>query len=491
MFLRLLAVVYFIAFVSLWTQIDGLIGTNGIMPAAPMMASYQQAVEQQHIGLDRYRLVPTLCWWRADDFSLNAQCVAGAALSLLVIFGIAPALCLFLMWAIYLSLSTVGGIFLGYQWDALLLEVGLLAIFFAPLRLWPRRNTATRLSTTMLWLLRWLMFRLMFASGCVKLLSGDATWHNLTALNYHYETQPLPTWIGWWAHQLPHSIQTASTAVMFFIELVLPLFILLPRRLRLLSVWPFVALQVCIALTGNYCFFNFLTAILCVPLLDDRALLKLLPRTLHERWQRSEAPPRTDWFARLHRMTIGIVAVVVLLTTSLLTLAMFRVPLGWAQPVAALYGWISPLRSINSYGLFAVMTTSRPEIIVEGSADGKTWLAYEFKYKAGDLNRRPRFVAPHQPRLDWQMWFASLGDVRGNPWFINFVGRLLQGSPEVLALMAHNPFPAAPPKYIRAVTYDYHFTDPATRRATGAWWRREFKGEYCPPLSLENFAPRL
>jgi hypothetical protein len=151
-----------------------------------------------------------------------------------------------------------------------------------------------------------------------------------------------------------------------------------------------------------------------------------------------------------------------------------------------LYQWVAPFRSINGYGLFAVMTTSRPEIIVEGSYDKQTWRAYEFRHKPGDLRRRPTFVAPHQPRLDWQMWFAALGDVRGNPWFVNFCFRLLQGTPQVLALMENNPFPDRPPKFIRASTYDYHFTTPDERRNEGTWWRREYKGEYCPPVSLNG-----
>jgi hypothetical protein len=166
---------------------------------------------------------------------------------------------------------------------------------------------------------------------------------------------------------------------------------------------------------------------------------------------------------------------------------MFRLP-DWTRPrpVLALYEWISPLRSINSYGLFAIMTTNRMEIVIEGSNDGKAWLPYEFKYKPGDVQRRPCFVAPHQPRLDWQMWFAALGTYRENPWLIHFCVRLLHGSPDVLALLQHNPFPAAPPRYVRAVAYDYHFTNFAERRRTSAWWKREAKGLYLPAISVQG-----
>jgi hypothetical protein len=159
----------------------------------------------------------------------------------------------------------------------------------------------------------------------------------------------------------------------------------------------------------------------------------------------------------------------------------------WPRQVLAVYAWLEPFRSSNTYGLFAVMTQKRPEIIVEGSDDGRTWRPYEFKYKPGDLNRRPAFVAPYQPRLDWQMWFAALSVWQRNPWFLRFEMRLLQNSAPVVALLEHNPFPEKPPKYIRAMTYDYQFTDIATRRKTGNWWRRELIGPYMEPLTLEDF----
>jgi hypothetical protein len=155
------------------------------------------------------------------------------------------------------------------------------------------------------------------------------------------------------------------------------------------------------------------------------------------------------------------------------------------RPALALVQWIEPLRSVNRYGLFAVMTTRRPEIVVEGSDDGRTWRPYEFRWKPGDLRLRPRFVAPHQPRLDWQMWFAALDTCEENPWLVNFLARLLQGEPAVLHLIRSNPFPAGPPRFVRALLYDYHFADRETRRRTGAWWRRELLGPYCPVVSRQ------
>ena len=294
LFLRLLGVVYLVAFLSLNAQVLGLIGSNGIVPARQVMRSVEQDTTAP--GFDQFRQMPTLCWLSAEDDYLRAQCVAGIALSVLLILNIAPAICLALLWLLYLSLATVSTVFLGYQWDNLLLEVGLLAIFFAPLRLWPNLAREAPPPRIVLWLLRWLLFRLMFASGAVKLLSGDATWHDLTALTLHYETQPLPTALGWFAHQLPLWFQKASCVAMFGIELVLPFFIFLPRRPRFIAFWACTLLMLVISLTGNYTFFNLLAFALCVTLLDDFALVRFAP----EKWEgRVAAGARPPWLKRL------------------------------------------------------------------------------------------------------------------------------------------------------------------------------------------------
>jgi predicted DCC family thiol-disulfide oxidoreductase YuxK/uncharacterized membrane protein YphA (DoxX/SURF4 family) len=472
-FLRGLALIYLIAFASLLGQIQGLAGSHGIVPAQSIMDALKVDATDHHIGLERFHAVPTLGWWSASDRALNWQCGAGVCLSLLLLFGIAPAPVLFLLWCIYLSMTTICAPFLDFQWDILLLETGFLAIFFAPLQWVERPSRQSAPSSIPLWLLRWLVFRLMLESGCVKLMSGDISWWNLTALRVHYETQPLPTWIGWYAHQLPGGAQAACTFLLLFIELVFPALIFAGRRARLTAAGFFVLLQVLIMLTGNYTFFNWLTILLCLPLLDDDAL-KSRPRP-------SAALSRC---ARWPRLILLPMAFVIALVTAMGLLETLHVAQRWPAPARALYAWLEPLHSFNSYGLFAVMTQTRPEIIVEGSNDGQDWLPYEFKYKPGDVKNKPRFVAPFQPRLDWQMWFAALGGPRENPWFLNFEGRLLENSPEVLALLGSNPFPKAPPKYIRALLYEYHFTDMATRRATGQWWRREYKGIYVPPIGL-------
>ena len=469
LFLRGLGCIYLIAFLSLWVQIHGLVGSNGILPAG----QYLEAVRQQ-IGTEGYYLVPTLFWLNPSDAFLHFLCAGGVLLSLVLIAGFVPSFALVGLWAFYLSLVTVGQVFLSFQWDVLLLEAGFLAIFFAPLRLRETFTRASQSSTVFLWLLRWLLFRLMFASGFVKLAS-DEVWRNLTALNFHYETQPLPTWFGWYAHQFPEWFHKASVLGMFAAELVVPFLIFAPRHLRTVGCIGLIALQILIILTGNYCFFNLLTIVLCLLLIDDvmwkAFLLKRFMPTIHT----IEKPPR-----QYRHISIAVAAVLLFLLSSIrFGGQLFR------EAQLPDVAWIAPFRSVNTYGLFADMTESRPEIIVEGSNDRITWKTYQFRWKPGDLTVPPKWVAPHQPRLDWQMWFAALqGSYRNTPWFLNFMGALLQGKSEVLQLLAENPFPDAPPRYVRATLYDYRFTDLTTKRSKDTWWSREWKRIYCPAISL-------
>jgi lipase maturation factor len=471
-FLRLLGLVYLIAFWSFWSQIDGLIGHDGIVPVAPWLDELRN-----RFGAEAYRIFPTVCWLNAGDPFLHWMCAAGVGLSLLLILQIAPVVCLLLLWILYLSLSVAGQVFMNFQWDYLLLEVGFLSIFLAPFRLLPSRRFQSPISPWAHFLLLWLLFRLMFMSGVVKLTSGDASWWNLTALKYHYETQPLPTPLSWWANQFPPWFQAFSAAAMFAIELGSPFLLFAPRRLRLIGAFSLMTFQVFIALTGNYCFFNLLTAALCLLAVDDTVWPRLGRKVRHVPELRGRAWP--SW------ILAPVVVVVLAFSGPLLWNALFP-EAEWPAVLSIPYGYLERFRSLNGYGLFRVMTKTRPEIIVEGSQDGQVWQPYEFKYKAGDPQRAPSVVAPHQPRLDWQMWFAALDDIREEPWFMNFLGRLLQGSPSVLRLMKANPFPDAPPRYVRARLFEYHFTNELEKRQTGAWWKREEQGLYCPPVSLRG-----
>jgi predicted DCC family thiol-disulfide oxidoreductase YuxK len=474
-FLRLLGAIYAIAFLSCWVQLDGLLGPRGILPADDFLDAVRT-----HFGGERWWRVPTLAWLGGGGVFLHVLCGAGLAAATALVAGAAPRLALALAWVCYLSLVSVGQVFFQFQWDVLLLEAGFAALFLAPGGWWrPRATDPSRIG---LWLLKWLLFRLMFLSGAVKLTSGDPTWRSLSALRYHFETQPLPTGLGWWAHQCPAWAHRAAEVAMFAIELGLPFLIVAPRRLRLFAAGGLMLLQVLIALTGNYNFFNLLTLALCVLLLDDR----VWPAGLR-RWLGAErvagAADRRGWTRRW--LATPAAAAIALLGAIQLPWG-----LGWrgeAAPVQAVLEGIGAFHLANNYGLFRVMTTERPEIIVQGSADGRTWETYTFKWKPGPLDRRPGWVAPHQPRLDWQMWFAALGDVRHNPWFVAFALRLLEGEPAVLALLADNPFPDRPPRFVRAVRYDYRFTTPERRREHGRWWRATPEGFYLPPVSLSDF----
>ena len=419
LFLRLLAVVFLIAFVSYWVQLDGLIGSQGILPAADLMRSVRG------LGASGVWRVPTLCWLGASDGFLHGLAGAGTLLSLLLLAGIAEGPVLALLWAIYLSLVVVGQVFFSFQWDILLLETALTSMFVAAWTLRPR--LMPKVPRAGLWLVRALLFKLMFLSGITKLICLDPTWWSLTALDHHYVTQPLPTWTSYYAHHLPHGFQRASVAVMFAIELGVPFLVVGPRRLRIAGALALLGLQGLIAGTGNYGFFNLLTAVLCVTWLDDAFLLRLVPG----RWRgrissrlSADTPvaiePQRTGARRFARLAYGLAVAFMAYASSLAFVEeMVRTrPPGRIGGVAGtlldggaayvgagsrLLSIVGPFRSISGYGLFRSMTTSRPEIAIETSDDALSWHEVAFPYKAGDVNRRPRFVAPHQPRLDWQM----------------------------------------------------------------------------------------
>lgn len=498
LFLRSLGVVYLVAFVSLWCQVDGLIGSGGIAPAAEYLDRVGQTLAASERGNEAFWLLPTICWINADDVMLHAMCAVGVVLSVLLIIGFAPICVLMLLWIDYLSLVLVGQDFFSFQWDILLLETGFMAMFVAPAHMWPRLSGARLPSPAGLLLLRFLLFKLMFLSGITKLLSGDMTWWRLTALEVHYFTQPLPTSLAWHAHHLPAWIGGFSVAVMYIIEIIVPFFIFGSRGPRHLACAALVLLQVLIAATGNYGFFNLLAVMLCVPLLDDRLLRRLvLKRRIHDR-DVACAPAIVSWRYRAGWSAAGLI---LLVSTLVFVREMVQTHqregpprkgnvLDWhgrsLQPIAQKYllDHIDQFRTINGYGLFRTMTVRRPEIVIEGSGDGVTWKPYEFRWKPGDLNRAPPWNAPHQPRLDWQMWFAALNP-RGNlHWLARLSQRLLEGSPEVLALLGDNPFPDRPPRYIRFVGYDYQFTDRQTGQQAGEWWARSEPRLLTPAMSL-------
>ncbi len=466
LFLHLLGLIYLSAFASFAVQAQGLIGSHGILPVAELADA-----TASRLGQARFFLMPMVFWLNAGDFAIAAVCWVGVALSLLLVCNVLPRVSLFLLYVLYLSLFYAGEAFTGFQWDTFLLETGFAALLL---------SFAT---TTGIWLLRWLMFRFMFMSGVVKLASGDPNWWNLSALSYHFLTQPLPTPLAWHAAQLPSGLLKFAVAATFVVELVLPFLIFCPRRLRHIAAFGFLLLESCILVTGNYNWFNLQTMSLCLPLFDDAAIQKALPRRLvrllgvHADY---EMPPRPA------TILVGALALLIVLCSLVEMDARF----GGTPPAMAetLDRMIRPLHVTSPYGLFAVMTTTRHEIVIEGSDDGVQWREYEFRYKPGDVARAPRWNIPHQPRLDWQMWFAALDDPRRLYWFSRFLERLLQNEPAVTALLERNPFPEKPPLYVRALFYDYTYAN-SEEKAAGLWWRRRLLATYFPAVRLKSNDP--
>jgi hypothetical protein len=460
-FLRLFGLIYLSAFVSFGVQALGLIGSHGILPIAELVKLIGSSA-----GVERFFVMPMLFWINASDLAIRLVCWAGAGFSLLLIFNVLPRLSLLALYVLYLSLLYGGQTFMSFQWDTFLLEAGFLSLLLSFAR------------APGIWLLRWLLFRFMFMSGLVKLLSGDPHWWNLSALSYHFFTQPLPTPLAWYAGHLPPSVLKFATAGVFFVELLLPFLIFCPRRLRFLAAFGILLLQSCILITGNYNWFNLQAMLLCLLLFDDAALQKCLPQRLVRALS-----------LRVRQRSSKAVSVVVGawgLVLVFLSLVQMDVRFGGRPPAAvrAMDQWFEPMRMTSGYGLFAVMTTERNEIIIEGSDDGSEWREYEFRYKPGDVARRPPWNIPHQPRLDWQMWFAALDDPRRVNWFPHFLERLLENEPTVTALLQKNPFADKAPQYIRAQFYDYTFSGGKEMR-NGFWWQRRSVGLYFPVVRLK------
>lgn len=473
LFLRALGGIYLIAFTSFGVQARGLIGSNGISPARAYLDLIGKALGRR--GFIHY---PTLAWLNRGDTFLVGICAAGSILSAALVLGADLPLLLLVLWLLYLSCVTVGQEFLSFQWDVLLLETGFLAIFLAPPILVPQAVEPLP-SPLVIFLYRFLAFRLMFMSGVLKIAGGDLTWRNLTALAYHYETQPLPAPPAFYFFRAPLAFQKFSTLFTLIVETIIPFGFFAPMEIRVLCAGLIVLLQLIIMLTGNYAFFNLLSIALAIPLLDDTLIrglfstgaLRLVPEAAGVGW--------SNWIVIPLAVVLAAAGVLFILAR----LGQVDRVIKAVQPVLQ---YVIAFRLVNPYGLFVAMTTERPEIIVEGSEDGKNWSAYEFKYKVGNPRKPLRWIAPHQPRLDWQMWFAALGGYAENAWFLHFIERLLEGSRDVIALLEKDPFDGRPPRYIRAQRYDYHFSTPQEKAKSGAWWARRLIGSYLPVVSFED-----
>jgi lipase maturation factor 1 len=480
-FLRAMGAIYFSAFLALAFQIRGMIGAQGILPAS----EYLEKVRT--LGALRLWYAPTVLWWGSGNHALMALAWVGLVASLLVVANVAPRISLAICFVCFMSFIAVSQDFGQYQSDGMLLEAGFLSLFVAPGGLWPgwgRKSLAIRAAW---FLLLWEWFRIYFESGAVKLLSGDPTWRNLTAMYEYYQNGPLPTWIGWYLQHLPWWFQKATAGATLGMELVLVWMAFLPRRWRIACFCIVTGWQAVVIATANYAFLNYLVLVLAVLLLHDETLRRFVPA----RWRNGIEAEDESAAANSQPMKPlkGLSGVSVAITAVMLTWIAYAttVEMVWmcwreaplpSSPVAAL----EPLRIANQYGLFAVMTPHRYEIEFQGSNDGKTWTPYMFRFKPQDVSERPGIYAPYQPRFDWNLWFASLTTWQSAMIVPLTEERLLEGDQDVLYLFRGNAFPAAPPKFVRAVLWQYWFSTPEEKRIQGVWWTRKLLGTYAPTI---------
>lgn len=456
LFLRLLALIYLIAFFSLYGQISGLVGPDGILPFDRLL---QRAYQLD--GWLAWLKLPTLFWFNASNLALQCAALAGCGFSILLLLGRLQRLAAIALFVLYLSLYHAGQLFLSFQWDSLLLEAGFLAIFLV--------SGPTLLLVLMY---EWLLFRFRLMSGLAKLMSGDPSWANFTALQHYFETQPLPHIGAWYAQHLPTWLQQFGVGFTFFTELLVPFLIFLPRPYRITAALLTIFMQLLIIATSNHAYVNLLVIALCVMLLDDRLLGRCLPHNI-KCWLNK---PGTEPGILKSVSTMMLALLIVFVSSTAFYMYASRSLLN--QAVVKLDDNVQSWGIGHIYHVFPTMQTSRQELIVQGSNDGATWHNYEFKFKPGDVSDRPRFIVPYHPRLDWMMWFVPTQSGRQMQWFRQFQNQLKKGSPEVLALLAENPFPDKPPRFLRVQAYQYRFTTAEERKQSGDWWHRDYLGRF-------------
>ncbi|MGA2205501.1 MAG: lipase maturation factor family protein [Terracidiphilus sp.] len=515
-FLRALALIYFSAFYSLLFQIKGLIGPDGILPARDYLADVAQ-----QLGLERYWYAPSLYWISSSSATMMAVTWIGLIAAVIAFLNVWPRLSFFICFVCFLSFVGASSVFSSYQSDGMLLEAGFLALFFAPRGLWPGWGAHDPPSRMSWFLLQWEWFRIYFESGMVKFASGDPQWRHFTAMDEYYQNGPLPTWIGWYVQHLPHWFQAATVGGTLALELGLAFMMFFPRRVRLILFFIVTPWEIGVILTANYAFLNYLVLSLGILLLDDKFLLRQVPARFRPREPERISAPLLEFDEEqpLSILAVGEASVATADIEAHEHVPMRRAFLGrlgfsfWVAGVAFsafMLTWIAyntivemigiplrdvplpvkplvalePFRIANQYGLFAVMTRGRYEIEFQGSDDGTNWTAYRFRNKPQALNEAPGIYAPYQPRFDWNLWFASLGGWRDNEIVPLTEERLLLGDGAILSLFRNNPFPQIPPRYVRAVLWQYWFTTMDEKRRTGNWWRREYLGLYAPELAM-------
>jgi hypothetical protein len=459
-FTRALGLVYLIAFLCALNQFRPLLGQHGLLPVP------------DYISRVPFRSSPSLFYFVAKDWAFTAAAWAGIALCCIAISGVADRQHMWLsslvwgpIWVLYLSFVNVGQTFYGFGWEAILLEAGFFAMFLGPSRVEPPLLTILAI--------RWLEFRIMCGAGLIK-MRGDPCWRDLTCLNYHYETQPMPNPVSWYLNRAPAWTHTAGVVFNHFSELIVPFAYFLPQPVASMAGVITIVFQASIMASGNLSWLNFLTMVLAIPLIDDHWWSRLF---------RIHAPELARSGLTARTLLCAMAVMVVVLSV--------RPVLNMLSPDQEMNASYNPLHLVGTYGAFGSVTRVRQEVIVEGTTDAppsatSQWREYEFKGKPGNTGRMPPQIAPYHLRLDWMMWFAAMSDYSENPWFVSFIGRLLQGDQATLGLLRTNPFPDSPPRYIRARLYEYHFTTADERRQTSQWWKRSLTGEYFPAVSLDD-----
>jgi hypothetical protein len=457
-FQRALAFIYFIGFLIALNQFRPLLGEHGITPIGPFLAQVT------------FWDAPSLLWLRPTDAAMGIISWGGLGLALFALSGwserrghAVSVATWAVLWLLYLSLVNVGQTFYGFGWEMLLLETGFLAIFLGSANVAP--------PAVVRWLILWLAFRLMFGAGLIK-LRGDPCWWDLTCMTYHYETQPSPNPLSWYFHQSPTWFHQAEVLFNHFVELVVPFFFFAPRVLRAWAGALTILFQGILILSGNLSWLNYLSIVLCIACFDDRLLARFFRRT----------PPEPAPAGPVRQVVLTVLAMLI---------GLLSIPpaLNLVSPRQAMNASFDPLHLVNTYGAFGSITRERHEVVIEGTDAARPdetalWREYEFKAKPGDPTRAPSIVSPYHYKLDWQMWFAAMSPPEYHSWFYQLLGKLLEHDRPVLGLLARNPFPNSPPKFVRARLYTYHFAEPGDR--AGRWWKRELAGEYVAPVALRK-----
>lgn len=472
--LRLLGIVYAVAFLVAINQIVPLIGANGLLPAGSYLKQVTDALGSAAAGFMR---LPSVFWlWHSDTALLTVACI-GFALSCMLAAGYTNALLLGILWFLYMSFVHIGQDWYGYGWEIQLTETGFLAIFLCPLldmRPFPRYATPLPIII----LFRWLTFRIMLGSGLIK-FRGDRIWRNGTALYYHFETQPIPGPLSRWFHFLPRIILQVGVWFNWLAELIAPWFIFWPKIARHIAGTVIVLFQIFIILSGNLSFLNWLTIVPALACFDDSFWAKLLPRYLVRKAETANASAETS---------------VPILTTAwsitlIIALLSIQPVINLFSPNQVMNSSFDPLDLVNTYGAFGSVGKERLNVVFEGTNDElpddkANWRPYIYKGLPVLLNKMPPQIAPYQLRLDWQMWFAAMSTPDEYPWTFNLVWKLLHNDPGAISLFAANPFPDKPPQYIRAVLYRYKFAQPGNTQ--GNYWERKEIGIWISPTSTQD-----